>query len=190
MGRSGDPRKRDAQPADAGAVIRIVPGRDPDAPTDCLLSWQGQDWIAPVSAVRATAVDLFTVASWADVMMHVTVRLGLDPNTASQFTGELIVSQTGRRAWGTEHTLSLLPVGSRKDRRGLVLIRRGHLQGLVNTDEARQMGLAWLETAEAAESDQLVTEALRTAGGLSADAIDGLFAYLRELRSRAGAEHG
>ncbi|MEV4020190.1 hypothetical protein AB0J35_57910 [Nonomuraea angiospora] len=169
-------------------IITIVPGRDPDDPTSCLLSWRGQDWTAAVEHVRATAVDLFTVATWADVMMHVTTKLCLDPHTAGQFTGDLIVSQTGRKAWGSEHTVSLLPVGSSKDRQGLVLIRRGRLKGVVDTAEARQMGLAWLTASEAAESDQLVTEALRAAGGLTPERIDGLFAYLRELRSKA--DHG
>lgn len=185
MGRSGDPRKRNPapQPDADQTVITIVPGRDPDAPTDCLISWQGQDWTAPVDVVRATVVDLFTVATWADVMMHVTMKLGLDPHTASEFTGDLIVSQTGRRDWGYAETLSLLPVGSTKDKQGLVLIRRRHLDGIVTTETARQMGLQWLTAAEAAESDQLVTEALRTAGGLSEERIEGLFAYLRELRS-------
>ncbi|PZG20628.1 hypothetical protein [Nonomuraea aridisoli] len=188
MNRSKHTRERAASPAGAD-VIEIVGGLDPDAPTDCLISWRGQDWTATVDVVRATAVDLFTVASWADVMVHVTVKLGLDPNTASRFTGELIVSQTGRRAWGYDETLSLLPVGSTKDKRGLVLIRRGHLKGVLSTDEARQMGLAWLVAAEAAESDQLVAEALRTAGGMPPDRIDGLFAYLRELRADHGGDH-
>jgi hypothetical protein len=183
MGRSGDPRKRHAQPADAAEVITIMPGRDPDTSTSCLISWKGQDWIADVDVVRATAVDLFTVATWADVMMHVTAKLGLDPHTASQFTGEMIVSQTGRRGFGYPETLVLLPVGSSKDKQGLVLLRRGHLKAVLTTEAARQMGLAWLVAAETAESDQLVTEALRTAGGLSEDRIEGLFAYLRELRS-------
>lgn len=186
MGRSGDPRnlhrKTRANDED-DTVITIVAGRDPDSSPTCRISWQGQDWIADLDLVRATAVDLFTVASWADVMMHVTVKLGLDPHTASEFTGDLIVSQTGRRAWGYDETLALLPVGSTKGKRGLVLIRRGRLHGVVTTNEARQMGLAWLLTAEAAESDQLLVEALRTAGGMSPERIEALFAYLRELRA-------
>ncbi len=172
----------------ADTVITIVPGRDPDKPGDCLISWQGRDWIAPLSDVRATAVDLFTVAAYADLMILMAVRLRLDPGTVSAMASDLI-SQTGRTSFGTEQTLSLLPVGSTKKRQGLVLIRRRRLEGIVDTAVARQMGLAWLTAAEAAESDQLVTEALRTAGGLPEERINGLFAYLRELRSK-GVDRG
>ncbi len=170
----------------ADTVITIVPVRDPDQPGSCLLSWQGRDWIAPLPDVRATAVDLFTVAAYADLMILMAVRLRLDPGTVSAMASDLI-SQTGRTSFGTEQTISLLPVGSSKKRQGLVLIRRQRLEGVVDTATARQMGLTWLAAAEAAESDQLVTEALRTAGGIPEERIEGLFAYLRELRSKGAA---
>ncbi|MFI6819243.1 hypothetical protein ACIBG7_43130 [Nonomuraea sp. NPDC050328] len=169
-------------PAD---VITIVSVRDADRPAGCLISWHGRDWIAPVAAVRDTALDLITCAAYADMLIHVTLKLGLDPDTASRFTGDLLVSQSGRCSWGHDETLTLLPVGSTKDKRGLVWIWHGReLQGVVTTQEARQMGLDWLSAAEATESDQLVAEALRTAGGLDEPRIEGLFAYLHELRSR------
>jgi hypothetical protein len=187
MGRSGDPRKRASKPVN-DAVITIVGGRDADAPTDCLISWQGHDWTAGVEHVRATAVDLFTAASWAELMMLMVTKVGVAPTSMGAMAGDLI-RLSGRSGFGNEETVTLLPVGSSKAGEALVLIRRRHLQGVVDTGTARQMGLAWLTTAEAAESDQLVTEALRTAGGLSADAIEGLFAYLRELRSKE-ANHG
>jgi hypothetical protein len=182
MGRSGDPRKRDAQPADAGAVIRIVPGRDPDRPAECLISWEGHDWTAGVERVRATAVDLFTAAAWADLMMLLVVKLRLDPGVVSAMAGD-VLARSGRIELGSQATIMLTPAGSSATRTPLVMLRRGPLRGTLTTDAARRMGLAWLEAAEAAESDQLVTEALRTAGGLSEDRIEGLFAYLRELRS-------
>jgi len=187
VGRSGDPRKRDKPQGsdDGGEVISIVPGRDPDRPTDCLISWRGQDWTAGVEDVRATAVDLFTVAAYADMMMHMVIKVGIEAAAMSRLAGDLLASQTGRICFGKRSTIDLLPVGSTKNRQGLVLIRRGGLEGIVETATAREMGLAWLEAAEEAESNQLVTEALRTVGELSEEKIEGLFSYLRELRSRA-----
>lgn len=171
-------------------MITIVSGRDPDRPTDCLISWDGHDWTATAQLVRATAADLFTVAAYADMIIHLVVETRLDPDTASALAGDLIVSQTGRHAFGSEHTISLLPAGSTKKRKGMVHIRRGRLDGVVDTAAARHMGAQWLTVAEAAESDQLVAEALRTAGGIDEARIDGLFAYLRELRSPAHGRPG
>jgi hypothetical protein len=47
------------------------------------------------------------------------------------------------------------------------------------------MALAWLEVAEATESDQLVAEALRAAGAVDEAAMGKVFGYLRELRGKA-----
>ena len=47
--------------------------------------------------------------------------------------------------------------------------------------EARSMALQWLEAAEATESDQLVSEALRGTG-FDGGQQERVFGYLRELR--------
>jgi hypothetical protein len=67
----------------------------------------------------------------------------------------------------------------------VVLIGRGSKRGLVNAREARSMALQWLEAAEATESDQLVSEALRGTG--LEDSADRVFGYLRELRKEKAA---
>ena len=74
------------------------------------------------------------------------------------------------------------PAGSTKRREALVLLKRGSQAGELNPDEARAMALRWLAVAEATESDQLVSEALRATGSDEA-AAEKLFGYLRELRS-------
>lgn len=189
MGRSGDPRKRDqpksVQTLSEGGTIYICSAQDPDAPTECLLSWQGQDWRATVKEVRTTAVDLFTVAAWADMMMFLMGKLDLPPGVMTAMMSDLlgeIVRREGRKGFGASATFSLTPVGSSKAGRGLVLLERRKQQVVLETEEARTMGLHWLEIAEASESDQLLTETLRTAGQMDAQRIEGVFAYLRELR--------
>jgi hypothetical protein len=192
MSRSGDPRKRNQAagpppPGDDDTVITIVPGRDPDASASCLLSWQGLDWIAGVDRVRATALDLVTAAAWAELMMLLIVKTRLPVGTVSAMAGDLL-ARSGRTELGSQATVTLTPVGSSATRTPLVLLRRGPLQGLLTTTGARQMGLDWLSTAEAADSDRRVTQALRVVGELSEPRIEALFAYLRDLRS-GGTDH-
>ncbi|MFB4285677.1 hypothetical protein ACBJ59_61195 [Nonomuraea sp. MTCD27] len=192
MGRSGDPRKRNPAapppPTSGGdAVITIVSGRDPRVPASCLLSWQGHDWAAGVDRVRATAVDLVTAAAWAELMMLLVVKTRLPVATVSAMSGDLL-GRSGRTELGNQATVMLTPLGSSATRTPLVLLRRGPLQGLLPTGEARQMGLDWLAAAEAAESDRAVTQALRVVGELPEPRIEALFDYLRDLRSRPGED--
>ena len=76
----------------------------------------------------------------------------------------------------------LTPAGSTKRREALVLVKRGSQDGALSPDEARAMALRWLAVAEATESDQLVSEALRATGSDEAG-TEKVFGYLRELRS-------
>lgn len=190
MGRSGNPRKRDrpagVQSPDEAESIYITSAADPDAPTECLISWRGLDWRASAEDVRCTAVDLFTMAAWADMMMFLMAKIGLDPGTMTAMMSDLlsqVAHRDGRKMFGTTSTFSLMPVGSSKTGRCSVLLERHGRRVAVDTEEARGMGLQWLEAVEASESDQLVAEALRAAGGMSPERIQGLFAYLRELRT-------
>ncbi|MEV0586345.1 hypothetical protein [Nonomuraea sp. NPDC050310] len=173
---------------DADAIF-ILGNRDPDAPPSCLISWCGQDWVADVKHVRSTALDLMTCAAYADMLLHLTLQLGIDPSTAGGFAGSLIYTQTGRQSFGSAHTISLLPVGSTRQRMSAVRITRGRLSGLVTAAEAREMSLVWLSAAEAAESDQVVAEALRAVGRLDEDRVEQVFTYMRELRSSGEADH-
>ena len=63
-----------------------------------------------------------------------------------------------------------------------MLLMRGSKVGELSPQEARAMALRWLAVAEATESDQLVSEALRATGSDEA-AAEKVFGYLRELRS-------
>ena len=74
--------------------------------------------------------------------------------------------------------------GAATTREALVLLKRGSQDGALSPDEARAMALRWFAVAEATESDQLVSEALR-ATGADDEAQDRLFGYLRKLRDRA-----
>lgn len=76
--------------------------------------------------------------------------------------------------------MDLLPGGSTRTGEAVVLLRRGSKRGMVVPSAARSMALQWLGAAEATESDQLVSEALRGTG-LDGEA-ERVFGYLRELR--------
>jgi len=160
--------------------IWIESTRGPDDEAVCQISWNGLDWYAPVEDVRETAIDLVTCAAYAEMMMTLVVKLSLSADVVSRFATDLL-SGAGRRFFGAKTTLMLTPAGSTKRREALVLVKRGSQDGALSPDEARAMALRWLAVAEATESDQLVSEALRATGSDEA-AAEKLFGYLRELR--------
>ena len=162
-------------------TIWIQSTRGPDDEPACEITWGPLQFYAPVDDVRETAIDLVTCAAYAEMMMTLIIKVSLPPATVSQFTTDLL-SGREKRFFGAKTTLTLLPAGSSKRREALVLLSRGSQKGAVSPDEARAMALRWLAVAEAAESDQLVSEALR-ATGMAGEGQEKLFGYLRELRS-------
>ncbi|HEY0933726.1 MAG TPA: hypothetical protein VGD91_08290 [Trebonia sp.] len=62
----------------------------------------------------------------------------------------------------------------------------GKKRGTVLAAEARSMALQWLETAEGTESDQLLSEALRSTG-VDRGRQDRVFGCLKELRKDKAA---
>jgi hypothetical protein len=165
----------------ASAGIWIQSTRGPDDEPVCEITWGPLQYYAPVADVRETAIDLLTCASYAEMMMTLVTRVKLSADVVSRFATELLDGRD-KRFFGAKTTMTLLPAGSTKRREALVLLKRGSLDGALSPDEARAMALRWLAVAEATESDQLVSEALRAAG-MEAGAQDKLFGYLRELRS-------
>lgn len=165
---------------EAGDSIWIESTRGPDDEPACLVTWGPLQWYAPVEDVRRTAVDLVTCAAYAELMMTMVVRVGVPPEMASAFATDLL-SDSGREGFGADTTMSLLPAGSSKRKQPMVLLSRGKERAVLYPHEARSMALHWLATAEATESDQLVSEALRATGS-DDGAQEKLFGYLRKLR--------
>ena len=161
--------------------IWIESTRGPDDEPVCMITWSGLQYYAPVEDVRTTALDLITCAAYAELMMTMVVKVSLSAGVVSRFATELL-SGAGRSYFGAKTTLTMLPAGSTRRREALVLLKRGSQAGELSPDEARAMALRWLAVAEATESDQLVSEALRATGSDEA-ATEKLFGYLRELRS-------
>jgi hypothetical protein len=159
---------------------------DADGEPVCLITWGPVQWYAPVADVRETALDLVTCAAYAEMAMHLKLALNLDAGTASALMSDLL-SQQRSEEFGTASTITLMPAGSTKRRLAVVLLRRvrggSGWDGEVDAAEARAMALRWLEVAEATESDQLVSEALRATGACDPAAQEKVFGYLRELRA-------
>jgi hypothetical protein len=114
------------------------------------------------------------------MMMQLVTALKLPAATVSAFAAGLL-DHHGREAFGGLSTVRLLPAGSTKTGEAVVLISRKRARGVVSAAEARQMALRFLEAAEATESDQLLSEALR-ATGIGKEQQERVFGYLRELR--------
>ena len=160
--------------------IWIESTRGPDDEPVCRVQWGPIEAYASVEDVRTTAIDLVTCAAYSEMMMTLVVKVKLGADVVSQFTSDLL-SGAGRSYFGAKTTLTMLPAGSTKRREALVLLKRGSRAGELSPDEAREMALRWLAVAEATESDQLVSEALRATGSDEA-AAEKVFGYLRELR--------
>jgi hypothetical protein len=171
---------RQADPDDSD-VIWIKSTRDPDGEPACEVTWGPVQFYAPVDDVRETAIDLVTCAAYAEMMMTLIVRAGIPPEIVQQLTIELLDGRV-KRYFGAHTTMTLMPAGSSKRQQALVLLKRGKLDCAVSPEEARVMALAWLQVAEATESDQLVSEALR-ATGVASETQEKVFGYLLNLRS-------
>lgn len=163
-------------------TVWVTSTRDPDGKPVCEIKWGTKRYYAPVADVRITALGLVTCAAYAEMMMKL-VGLGMPPATVSAFASDLL-HDAHRTMFGTPSTITLLPAGSSKRKEALVILRRGSLEGAVSPDKARMMALAWLEAAEATESDQLVAEALTATGVADGPSVEKVFGYLRELRTR------
>lgn len=163
--------------------IWIESTRGPDDEPVCMIAWGPIQCHASVADVRDTALDLIACASYAEVMMLMVTGAGIPPATVSGFMSDLL-SGTGRAFFGAKTTMSMLPAGSSKRRQAFVILKRGSRKGELSPAEARAMALRWLAVAEATESDQLVSEALRSTG-TDDGTQEKMFGYLRELRSRA-----
>ena len=153
--------------------------RGPDDEPVCRLAWGPDRWHAPVDEIRKTALDLVSCAAYAEMMMLLVGKLSLPGSTASAFITDLLNSRGGR-GFGSGATVDLVPAGSTKTGDAVVLIGRRGRRGHLFPAEARSMALQWLAAAEATESDQLVSEALRGTG--LEDSAERVFGHLRELR--------
>jgi hypothetical protein len=163
--------------------IWIQSTRGPDDEPVCEITWGPLQCYAPVADVRQTALDLVACAAYAEVMMTMVLRVGIPPGTVSGFMTDLLAG-TGRSFFGAKTTMTMLPAGSSKRREALVILKRGSRKGELSPAEARAMALRWLAVAEATESDQLISEALRSTG-VGCETQEKMFGYLRELRSEA-----
>ncbi|HEY2090144.1 MAG TPA: hypothetical protein VGH54_29500 [Mycobacterium sp.] len=165
---------------DEDEALRVESTRDPDGEPACLFTWGAFQWYAPVAEVRKAALDMVACAAYAEMMMTLVAKLKLDGGIASALITDLLKGR-GVKEFGTPGTLDLLPAGSTRSGDAVVLLRRGSKREPVAAVTARSMALQWLEAAEATESDQLVSEAMRGTG-ISRAQQERLFGYLRELR--------
>ena len=160
--------------------IWIESTRGPDDEPACLITWGPIQAYPTVAAVRETALDLVTCAAYAEMMMTLVATLELPGSTASAFVTDLLDGRA-KRYFGSKETVTMLPAGSTKTGAAYVLLHRGSQRGDLTPAEARTMALQWLAAAEATESDQLISEALRSAG-VDKGRQARVFGYLRALR--------
>jgi len=164
-------------------VLTVESTRGPDDEPACLLTWGALQWYASVAEVRETALDLLACATYADMMLIMVQVVKCPPQIVGHFAGDLL-ERSGKRYLGHPATVLLTPAGSSTRAEAMVLLKRGSIDGYLTAAEARPMALGWLSAAEATESDQLVSEALRA---LHMDGViqEQLFGYLRKLRERS-----
>lgn len=172
--------------SDSNPGIWIVSTRGPDDEPVCEITWGPVQWYASVADVRQTAIDLVSCAAYAEWIHLLLVKVKVPPKVVEQVTVQLmrLGGRTDDHGLGT--TINLYPASGRNKagvRQPAVIMRRGGLDGMVSPAEAREMALAWFAAAEATDSDQVLSEALRALHpGVDAER---LFAYMRELRKVA-----
>lgn len=158
----------------------------------CLIQWGPHQWYAPVEKVRATAEDLFTCAAYADLIGEL-IRIGLPGAKVSRLTTAMLKGRRPRY-FGTPQTIYLLPGGSSARKAGAVALSRQNAfaqrgaEAMLQPDEAREMGRAWFQAAEASESDTLFSSVLERAGWMQEAEMDALFGLLHDIRGGEAAE--
>lgn len=169
-------------------TIRIESTRDSDGPAQCLLRWGALEWYAPVDDVRTTASDLQECAIYAELMMLMVSKLKLPKHSVSMLTRDLIKlgHPDGRPPVGCATTLKLTPAGSSRTGEPAVIVERGSQAETISTAIAREMAAIWRYAAEAAESDQLVADALTATLKVDEGWIDGFFDLLKQMRGAQG----
>jgi len=163
-----------------------------DAPAACLLRWGAREWYASVPAVRQTAEDLFTCAAYAD-MIGELLRVGMDAQAVGGLTTAMLAGRKSRY-FGSPDTLYVLPGGSSARKVGVVMLgrrnhhfHRGQADGVLDAAEAREMGRAWLTSAEASEADTLFGAVLARSQWMTASELDALFGLLSDIRAGEAA---
>lgn len=162
--------------------IWIVSTRDrQDLGPACQLTWGALEWYAAVADVQATAEDLFTVAAYAE-MIGELLRAGIAGNAIERMVQAMMIS-TDRTYFGAKETITLTPAGSSQRGVGVVMLNRGSMSGFVSPNEARTMGRAWLQAAEASEADTIFGQVLERSGWMGEMELDALFGLLKDIRS-------
>jgi hypothetical protein len=162
-------------------MLRIVSTRGPDHEPVCMLTWGPLQWYAPVAGIREAALDMLTCAAYAEFMMVLVTTVKLPPHVVNRATGEMLAGRD-KPYFGTKTTVTMIPAGDSRQKQPLVLLKRGARDGVVTAATAREMALAWLETAAGTDSDQLLSAALREAR-IGEDQQDMLFALLMQMRA-------
>lgn len=187
-----------------GGGVWIESTRGPDDEPVCLVTVGPYQSYPSVDAVRETAMDMFTCAAYAELMLELVTGPAHIPPPAVEALMTSLLRGRQKRFFGAKDTLTMMPAVGRDKRRhrhgaaeaaallkrqrreAMVLLKRGKWDGWLKPDETREMAARWMAVAEATQSDQLVTEALRTAG-IPAPRLAAIFGYLHELRSDPGA---
>jgi hypothetical protein len=170
--------------------IYIASTRTPAGETPvCMVEWGGVGRYSPVDDVRTTAEDLFTCAAYADLVGEL-LRTQVPAHIVTGMVQGMLAGRRPRH-FGTATTAFLLPGGSTKLAKGVVLMAHrdrfhtGHADLSLSPEEARETARAWMAAAEATESDSLFQTVLQRAGWLSDDDLDAVFGLLHDIRTGA-----
>lgn len=138
--------------------VVTMPGSD--RPTACLMTWQGETWLADPGEVRDDAADLIECAIAARLLGVLLAKIGMPGHAAAGMVAD-VMARPGRKQFGSAATVIAQPVGSSADKQAWVRVTRGDLAADLGSDVTYALGRHWLEVAEAVDSDRLLVAALR-----------------------------
>lgn len=181
---------------DPDDIIHIESTRDRhDMGPACLITWGQHQWYAPVDDIYRTAEDLFTAAAYGDVLGEL-INIGLPKNVIETMVSSMLSRAVGprvkaiqkatRQHWvtlGLPSTLAVAPVASSRQKVGAVSLRKGKVTAAIGTEQAREMGRHWMQTAAGCDTDTLIDAVLHRTGLLGGDDIDAVFALVMDIRN-------
>lgn len=166
-----------------GTICRIRSTHDQDGRAACLMQWGSQTTLLHPDVVMATAQDLLAAAAAAEADIALIRTLRQDLDVDDQTLGGLLTAVRQRRAQPpAKIALRISAVAGAKTGRAFVTIARGSMKGQLSAGEARDMAVAWIQTATAAHIDVRLRYALGEWDHLSPEDIERLFTLIQAVQ--------
>ena len=168
--------------------IESAVNTDPHSTPVCRVQWDDLTLTPSVYAVMATAIDMYTCAAYADVLIGL-MRSGIPPNDTARLATFMLSNygkEHGRHYLGHKETFTMLPAGSTTDKTSAVVLRRGSKHSRLNTAQTREIASHWLQAATVSQQDSLVASSVMAIGDNLQEQAQLATAIMSKMRETRG----